>query len=172
MDKNKIMALNDERNMKQLDRKSKVFSYSFFTTEQTTNLNVNLPAQWFIDGRSTQKIDVKLECIVSNDYNKINLADDTPYLVYINGFSSFGRTTNDAITDGRPYFCIVRSQVSQHSSSNFYIDYHNSGNQFINTFDMPQQVQLQLEIISGALGNFPFPAQTGFWGSISFELSD
>lgn len=167
-----MLALNDERNMKQLDKKSKKFSYSFFTTQQRTNVQVNLPQQWFVDGRSSQKVDVKVECVVSNDYSKLNNNDDHPYLVYINGFPNFNNTTNSQIEDGRPYFAIMRSRVSEHSSSNFYIDYRNVGNEFVNTFDVPQQVYLDIEIMSAATGDFPFPAFTGFWGCLSFELSD
>lgn len=167
-----MLTLNDERNMKQLDKKAKKFSYSFFTTERRTNIKVNLPQQWYVDGRSSQKVDVKVECLVSNDYSKLNNNDDHPYLVYISGFSNFNNTTNSLIEDGRPYFAIMRSQVSQHTSSNFYIDYRNTGNEFINTFEVSQQIGLELEIISSADGTFPFGALTGFWGCISFELSD
>jgi hypothetical protein len=172
MDKNTMLALNDERNMRQLDKKAKKFSYSFFTTQRRTNIKVNLPQQWYVDGRSSQKVDVKVECLVSNDYDKINLTDDHPYLVYIYGFSNFNNTTNSLIEDGRPYFAIIRSKKSEHTGSNFYIDYRNTGNEFINTFEVSQQIGLDVEIVSGATGEFPFPDETGFWGCISFELSD
>jgi hypothetical protein len=123
MDKNTMLALNDERNMRQLDKKAKKFSYSFFTTERRTNIKVNLPQQWYVDGRSSQKVDVKVECLVSNDYHKLNNNDDHPYLVYISGFSNFNNTTNSLISDNRPFFAIMRSIKSEHTGSNFYIDY-------------------------------------------------
>lgn len=168
-----MLALNDERNMRQLDKKAKKFSYSFFTTVRRTNITVNLPQQWYVDGRSSQKVNVKIECLVSNDYDKIALTDDHPYLVYINGFSNFNNTTNSLISDNRPFFAIMRSKQSEHTGSNFYIDYRNTGNEFINTFEVSQQIGLELEIISGGTGEFPFNEdEIGFWGCISFELSD